>query len=555
MRGLSRGARALAAVASIALVATACGGSSGGGTPAATGAAGAKGGTVTIANTKPQNPLIPTNTNEVGGGNIMSALFTGLVIYSPDDASPQKAVAASIDSPDNTVWTIKLNKGWTFHDGTPVDAASFVDAWNWGAYGPNAQLNSYFFGVIDGFTDVQGKDANGDTKIDVSEAPIKTMKGLKVVDDSTFTVTLSSPSSVFPVMIGYVAFSPLPKSFFKDPAAFGKKPIGDGPFELASGNGDTGYTLNAFKAYKGTKPKISTVVFKTYQAPEAQYADLLANNVDFVEQVPPSALAGGQYKKDLGDRAIDKPVGVNATADFPIYNKRYANADLHRAISMAINRQQIVDKVFDGGRSPATGWVSPVVNGFKAGACGEYCTFDATKAKAMLKKAGGFSGTLTWSYNGDGAGNKETAEAICGSITNALGIKCQPKVYVDFATLRTDEVDKKIVGLYRAGWQMDYPSIENFLVPLYGTGASSNDIGLSIPAFDALTKAAAAAPTTAEANAKYQEAEALLATDAKDGMSVIPLWNSNQQSGWSDKVSNVKVTPFGTLDLYSVTVK
>jgi oligopeptide transport system substrate-binding protein len=356
-------------------------------------------------------------------------------------------------------------------------------------------------------------------------------------------------------MVGYSAFSPLPKSFFKDPAAFGKKPVGNGPFELESGDGDTGYTLKAFKAYKGTKPKIDKVIFKTYQAPEPQYADLLANNVDFVEQVPPSALAGGQYKKDLGDRQVDKAIGQNANADFPIYLKKFASADLRKAISMAINRPQIIEKVFNGGRSPATGWVSPVVNGYKAGACGEFCTYDPAKAKEFLKKAGGFSGTFTWSYNADSPGNKEVAEAVCGNITNALGIKCQPKVYVDFATLRTDEVDKKVVGLYRAGWVMDYPSIENFLVPLYATGASSNDIGQSIPAFDKLTKEAAAAATTEEANAKYQEAEALLATDPKDGMAVIPLWDTTQQSGWSDKVSNVKVTPFGTLDLYSVTVK
>jgi oligopeptide transport system substrate-binding protein len=108
-----------------------------------------------------------------------------------------------------------------------------------------------------------------------------------------------------------------------------------------------------------------------------------------------------------------------------------------------------------------------------------------------------------------------------------------------------------MTGLFRTGWVMDYPSIENFLVPLYSTGASSNDNDQSIPQFDALVKEAAAADTTEAANAKYEEAEKLLATT----MAVIPLWYSNQQSGWSSKVSNVKVNPFGNLDLESVTVK
>ena len=158
---------------------------------------------------------------------------------------------------------------------------------------------------------------------------------------------------------------------------------------------------------------------------------------------------------------------------------------------------------------------------------------------------------MSYGYNADGPGNKEAAEAICGSIKNALGVECQAKAYVDFDTLRTNVDERKMTGVFRAGWVMDYPSIENFLVPLYATGASSNDVDFSDPDFDRLTKEAAAAPTTEEANALYQEAEARLAQT----MATIPLWYSNQQSGWSDKVDNVKVNPFGNLDLDSVTVK
>ena len=69
-----------------------------------------------------------------------------MVRLDPETAEPILAVASSIESDDNQTWTITLNEGWTFHDGTDVTAQSFVDAWNWSAYGPNAQLNSYFFG-------------------------------------------------------------------------------------------------------------------------------------------------------------------------------------------------------------------------------------------------------------------------------------------------------------------------------------------------------------------------------------------------------------------------
>jgi oligopeptide transport system substrate-binding protein len=551
MRGLPRSVRLMAGVASVAIVATACGGSDNGGGGGGSSGSSAKG-TVTIGNCKPQNPLIPTNTNEVCGGNVIDAMFTGLVNYDPKDAAPVNAVAKSITTSDNVNFDIKLNDGWKFSDGTPVTAKSFVDAWNWGAYGPNAQLNSYFFGVIDGFADVQGTDKNGDEKITPAEVKTKKMKGLTVVSDTEFKVKLSSPSSVFPIMVGYTAFSPLPASFYKNPKAFGTKPVGNGPFKLDSGNGDTGYNMSAVADYKGPdKPKVAKIVYKSYQSPESEYADLLSDNVDFVQQVPPSALAGGKYKQDLGNRASDKAVGVIQTATVPIYDKQFKDPNFAKAISMAINRKLIIQQIYDGGRQPATGWVSPVVNGYKPGACGQYCNYDPAKAKQLLDKAGGFKGTLTYAYNADGAGNKEAADAICNSIKNALSIDCRGKSYVDFDTLRTDVVARKMTGMFRTGWQMDYPSIENFLAPIFKTGASSNDGDYSNPEFDKLLNEAAAQTDAAQANAKYQQAEALLAS----GMPAIPMWYSTATFGWSDKVTGVKITAFGTIDFSSLALK
>ncbi len=105
-------------------------------------------------------------------------------------------------------------------------------------------------------------------------------------------------------------------------------------------------------------------------------------------------------------------------------------------------------------------------------------------------------------------------------------------------------------GMFRSGWQMDYPSIENFLAPLYKTGASSNDGDYSNPEFDKLLTQAAAADQ-AEANPLYQQAEALLAQD----MPAIPMWYGKTTMGWSNKVTGVKITAFGTVDYTSVSVK
>nr|WP_269330060.1 ABC transporter substrate-binding protein [Kineosporia babensis] len=458
-------------------------------------------------------------------------------------------MAESIESDDNITWTVKLKEGQTFQDGTPVDADSFINAWNWTAYGPNAALNSYFFSSFDGFEALNPADPDEDGPKEAPKPKTETLSGLKKVSDTEFTVKLASAQSFFPTMVGYTAFYPLPQAFFDDPEAFGKKPIGNGPFQVTEGNGDTGFTLDVWSGYKGEdKPKIAQAIFKTYTSDSAAYSDVLAGNLDFLEQVPPSALVDNQYQEESDGHFVDKAVGIIQTVTLPQYADGFKdNPDLGKALSLAIDRDTITKNVFNSARTPATGWVSPIVDGYKAGACGEFCTFDAAKAKEYFDKQD-FKGPFSFSYNGDSPGNKETAEAVCNSIKNALGVECNAKPYVDFATLRADVVGRKMDNMHRSGWQMDYPHIQNFLEPLYLTGAGSNDGEFSSPKFDALIKEANAAEGD-EALTLYQEAEAVLA----ENMTVIPLWYQAQQSVWSERLSNVKVTPRSTLDLSSVT--
>src|SRR5919107_5542118 len=187
--------------------------------------AAATGGTYSIYIGEPENPFVPGNTTESEGHQVISALWTGLVEYATDGAVEYTGVAESIESEDNTTWTITLRDGWTFHDGTPVTAQSFVDAWNYTAYSPNAQGASYFMANIEGYGDLQAPvdEATGEPSGDPAA---EEMSGLEVVSDTEFTVTLATPFAQFPVTVGYNAFFPLPESFFEDPEAAGFKPIG-----------------------------------------------------------------------------------------------------------------------------------------------------------------------------------------------------------------------------------------------------------------------------------------------------------------------------------------
>lgn len=548
MRGRSR-AMAAAAFTSLALVATACGG---GGTssPQASGSEGgtAGGGEITVNGCTPENPLVAGNTSETCGGNVVDAFTAKLVHYNSDTAEPEMDLAESIDTSDNQNFTVKLKQGRKFHDGTDVKAKNFVDAWNYTAYGPNGQAGSYFYAPIEGYDKLQCSDEKCDKKPSTKE-----MSGLKVVDDTTFTIKTTEKVSNLPVRLGYSAFAPQPDAFFSDEKAFEAKPIGAGPFKIDEVS-STQIVLSKFVDYgDGAAPaNVDKVTFRIYQDPAAAYTDVVANNLDLIDQIPTDQLAGDLYKQDLADRNGQKETGGLRWFTFsPEDSQLKDNVELRKAISMGVDRQTIIDQVLSGNATAATGWVSPAVDGYKADVCGDACKFDAAKAKEAYDKAGGYKGTFTFTVNGDGAGNKEFAEALVNSLRNSLGIDAKANVVPDFATFNKGIDAGEYKGAFRSGWQMDYPSIENFLAPIYSKGADSNWSKYDNPDFQKKLSEAAAADSSEKANSLYQEAESMLAED----FPTAPLWYTKSTMGWSDRVTDVKITPFGTPDLSSIKLK
>src|SRR4029450_11019690 len=97
--------------------------------------------------------LVAGNNTESNGHNVLNALFTPLVEYD-EELRPVEVAAASITTEDNKTWTIKLRDGWRFHNGERVTSDSYINAWNAGAYGPNAHNGNYFFEESEGYPDL-----------------------------------------------------------------------------------------------------------------------------------------------------------------------------------------------------------------------------------------------------------------------------------------------------------------------------------------------------------------------------------------------------------------
>ncbi|MFC4111739.1 peptide ABC transporter substrate-binding protein [Nonomuraea zeae] len=529
---VTKGAQIVAGTALLALAVAACGGGA-----SETGGTAAGGGETPVRMElgEPQELLVPSNTTESEGSETLAALFEPLVNYD-ENKNAVEAAAESITSEDQKVWTIKIKPGYTWHNGEPLIAQNYVDAWNYAANQENAQSAGYFFGRVDGFADLNPGEGKPVTA--------KGMKGLEAVDDTTLKVTLTAPFSQFKVMLGYTAFYPLPKAAFgadgKVTNEYGEKPIGQGLFKMdkpfKKGTDQT-IDMSVYDKYPGAKPKNWTKLqFKLYTNSDTAFNDLQADNLDIHDSLGPAAISTA--KATLGERYQDQPDAGVGYIGVPLkYNDELNKVDIRKAISMAIDRKTIAETVFSGTRSPADDFINPAIAGYRQGAC-KACTYNPAEAKKLYESAGGPK-KLEIGYNADGP-HKEWIEAIANNLKANLGIDATAKPFEKFASI-LDELDsKKYKGLFRMGWAIDYPSAENYLSPIFSTGAiatGSNYGGYSNKAFDDLIAKGDQAASVEEGLKFYQQADDIL----NEELPYIPVYFYRNNSGYSSKVKNVKI--------------
>jgi oligopeptide transport system substrate-binding protein len=504
---------------------------------------------------EPPNPLVPTSTDDSNGGRIIDRLFSGLMSY---DASgkPSEEVAQSIETTDNVNYRITLKPRWKFTDGSPVTAHSFVDAWNYGALSTNAQLQQSFFSPIEGFDEIAGLTRDGKPAPKTGRT---TMSGLQVLNDLEFTVRLKAPTIDFTLRLGQSSFYPLPDAAFRDMTAFGRNPIGNGPYKLADSPDGPAWEHNVRidlrpnPDYHGNrKPHNKGLRFEFYANLDTAYADLLSGNLDVLDTIPPSALP--IYKRDLGDRATAGPAAINQSLDTPLRLPHFGGEEgrLRRlALSAAINRPQICQQIFVGSRSPARDFTARSLPGFDPNLPGsDALDFNPDQARRLWSQANAISawtGPYAIAYNAD-AGHQEWVDAVANSIKNVLGIDAVGAPQPTFAGFRHQITNRTIATAFRSGWQGDYPSMIEFLGPPFATGAASNDVGYSSGKFDAALAAAEAAPNLQQADALANDAQRILLHD----MPVVPLWDYISVAGWSPQVSSVTVTWNGLPDYENI---
>jgi oligopeptide transport system substrate-binding protein len=504
-----------------AIVGAACSSGAGGGsTTSSSPKAAHRGGTFSMANGEPDS-LIPQRNYESHGIQVFEALFTRLVSFS-DTGQILMAQAKSITSPDQKVWTIEIQPGWTFHNGEPVTAQSYADAWNWAALGSNGAILNFFFERIDGY------DALNPSK---GKATATTLSGLKVLGPTTLQVTLSAPFSQFPYQLGFDAFDPLPKAFFQDVKAFNEMPIGDGPYQMdGPWQHDHTIDLKRYPNYRGSNPGFADAIKLPEYTGGSDFADLEGGNID-IDLVGSSHIS--QALQEFPDTTLRLPSSGFVYLDYPLYDPRFQNKELRQALSLAVDRGAVIKAILVN-ETPADSLAAPVIAGYRKGAC-QYCHLDVSAAKQKLAAAGGWTGQLVLNFPAGDPILEQAMEAVANQWRQNLGIQDIKLNPIDSNSYYDVAGGHQMKGPFWDGWTQDYPSIQDYLEPIYGKNGGNNLTGYSNPAFDQLLAQGDEAPSTAASIAIYQQAESL----ALEDMPIIPWGYARFNIVYRDTVTNV----------------
>jgi ABC-type oligopeptide transport system substrate-binding subunit len=269
-----------------------------------------------------------------------------------------------------------------------------------------------------------------------------------------------------------------------------------------------------------------------YTTPTAAFRDFQNGGLDVISLAPDIYL---EAKGQLGDSIIEEPTASLTYLGFPTGQKPFDDAKVRQAISMAIDRQLIVDQVLNGLAYPSTDIVTPPIPGSRDDAC-NYCTHDPEAAKQLLEESGvdPSSTTIQYYFNAD-AGHDAWVEAAARQVQENLGFDYKLKA-TEWAQYLELLDGQKFTGPFRLGWSLDYPSPENYLRPIVGTGGDSNYTGYSNPELDDMLTQADQAGSIEESIELYQQAGDI----ALEEMPIIPMWSGVNPVGFSENVSGVR---------------
>ncbi len=446
--------------------------------------------------------------------NILNDLFDGLVVADAR-GEPVPGAAERWDvSADGTVYTFHLRAGLKWSDGTPLTAEDFVAGWR-RALDPAtaAQLVDLAYTV---------RNARA---VAAGEKPPAELGG-RGVDAQTCEVALEAPDAAFIRLVaGYALFFPLPRHLYAQAGEGWAKPgvmVSNGPYTLAEWTPAAQVRLEKNPDYwNAANVAIDEVIFYPTVDEAQALNQFRAGELDLSLGFPP-----GQYEWLKANMPAEVSLTPASTTSFLTLNQRnpkFADARVRRAISLAIDRNILTDKVLATGQTPAYSLIPKVVKDFTPAPENDFSAIPMDKrlaeARALLAEAGyGPANPLNFRLDyRAGDANKKVIVAIAAMLQR-IGVKADlqaNEVKVHYAKLRAGDFEAA-----DGGWQGTPDPV--FFSLLLQTGSESNYGGWSNAEFDRLTRAAAVEIDPAKRMSMFAEADRIAMADT----ALVPLFNT-----------------------------
>lgn len=479
------------------------------------------GGTISVNIGPEPDSIDPANNETVDGATLIIHAFEGL--YKHDiNGVPQLAQAKNVVvSADKKTYTVTLRDDIKWSDGKPVKAGDFVYAWKRAMDKDTAAPYGYMMDVIAGVSDYMYNNIGTVDSI-----------GVKAINDKTIEIKLAAPCPYFTELLAFPIYSPLRKDIIEADANWAVKPakyICNGPYKLESWTHDS-VMIYAKNTYYYNKAEIGpdkikfvlmdddNAILAAFKNGEILFADSFPNDEIETLKSTPEFFKKGQ----LGTYFLT----------FQTQKAPFNNAKVRKALSLAIDRNFIVEQIGKGGQVPAAAFVPTGLSGkdvnkeFRTEGGDYYSVAKAdynanvTEAKKLLTEAGYPNGVgfpkFEYIYN-TGSGHQSIAEALQDMWKTKLGINCTlaSQEWGVFTTTRQTG-DYQVA---RHGWLGDYNDPISFL-DMWMTDGGNNDAKWSNASYDNLISKI---KSTGDRNIRYtamHDAEAILMNE----MPVVPLY-------------------------------
>ena len=304
--------------------------------------------------------------------------YATLMQPSAQDFTPAPGLAESWEeSADGTTWTYTLRPDLVWSDGTPLTSKDVVYTFNRILEGRYEKTN---FGNY-----------------------VRNIESVTATDERTVVMTVKAPSPIMERLAVYIlpehVWSGIDakavKSFANEPEE-GQVLVGSGPFLVAQREAGQFIRMVANDSYYLGRPKVDELVFRVYNNPDALAQALIKGEVDFAEGLTADVFTtlegqegittyAGSYS-GFNELAFNTGAALSDGTPIGDGNPHMKDLAVRQAISYAIDREQLVDKILDGYGTPGSTIIPPLYSTLHEDPGTQ--TYDPARANQILDDAG-----------------------------------------------------------------------------------------------------------------------------------------------------------------------